>query len=253
MKPFKPVEGIYENVDHKTFKRHDLRRIAACLREEANKLHALEARVSFIIWFDDDSSKIRDSPEVFADIEKPMKAVWMTLRSQDDAHFVELRLNTTSEARSDSLLTINGPDLDWVFAVQGKLRDILNGLDNKTELVYRPPGWLEFIALLFNLFVVILFSYSLFLFFNSVLRMPQIFSIVLFVVIVQLSLYVVPALTTNRFRTFLAELRPRIELVAVKTRMERQKKSTRWAVAKILVLPACISLLVAFLSSKLFD
>lgn len=250
MRPFKPVEGIFENIDHKTFRRQDLRRIGDCLGDEAKKLRNEQSNLSFIIWFDDDSSKITDSPEVFAAIEKPMKAVWMTLRTQDDAHLVDLRLNTTSEARSESYLAINGPDLDWVFAVQGKLRDILKGLGNRTELVYKPPGWLEFLALLFNLSVVILFSYSPFLFFNSVLGMPEIFSIVLFVVIVQLSLYVVPSVTTNRFRTFLAGLRPRIELVADQTRMEREKKSMRWAILKHFVLPFAISLLVAFLSLK---
>jgi len=247
------MEGVFETIDHKTFRKQDLKRIADCLYEESQKLSDSNVNLFFMIFFDDQSVKVQDRPDVFEGITKPMKSVRMQLKTEGKFREIAIELNETSQERSNSFLTITGPDIDWVFAIQGKLKDIIKGLDNRTQRIYKLPGWLNFLSLLFNLAVVILFSYSFFLLFNKVLGMPTVFSIVLFVVIVQLLLYVVPSVTTDQFRAFLVDIRPRIELVADETRMEREKKSTRWAILKTLVLPVVLSLLVAFLASRLFQ
>lgn len=247
------MEGVFESIDHKTFTVKHLKAIAECLFQESRRLSGLERHLAFMIYFDDHSVRIKDRPDVFEDINKPIQSVWMNLNTETGSHRIEVRLNESAADRSDSYISINGPSLDWVYVVQGKLTDIIKGLDNRTQRIYKPPGWLNFLSLLFNLAVVILFSYSFFLLFDKVLGMPTVFSVVLFVVTVQLLLYVVPSVTTDRFRAFLVEVRPRIELVTHETRMEREKKSTRWAVLKTFVLPAVLSLLAAFLSSRLFQ
>jgi hypothetical protein len=250
LKPFKAVEGVFENIEHKTFTTKDLKAIADCLFQEANKLSPAEVDLSFIISFHDHSIKIQNRPEIFENIKKQIGFVSMHLRTPDGSHEARVELNETIEERANSFLSITGTDLDWIFAVQGKLKDIIKELDNKTDWIYKPPSWLGFLLLLFNLSVVILFSYSFLLLFNKVLHMPQIYSIVLFVIIVQLLIGIISHLTTNRFKTVLMELRPRVELVVDKTRMEREKKSTRWAFLKYFLLPLVISSLAAFLSLK---
>lgn len=253
MKPFKAVEGVFENIDHKTFTAKDLKAIANCLFQEASKLSPAEVDLSFMIFFHDHSVKIQNRPEMFDNINKRIGSVWMYLKTPDGSHEIRVELNETTEERSNSFVAITGTDLDWIFAAQGKLKDIIKELDNKTEWIYKLPGWLAFLLLLFNLSVVILFSYSFLLLFNKFLRLSQIYSIVLFVVVVQLLLAIIPFLTSTRFQQFLKELHPRIELVTDTTRMERQKKSTRWAVLKHFVLPLAISLLAEFLSMKLLQ
>jgi hypothetical protein len=250
LKPFKPMEGVFEKIDHKTFTAKDLKAIADCLFTEAGKLSSSDVDLSFMISFHDHSIKIQNRPEIFDDIKKQIGSVWMNLKTPDGPREVRVELTETTEERSTSFMWITGNDLDWIFAVQGKLKDIIKERDNKTDWIYKPPSWLAFLLLLFNLSVVILFSYSFLLLFNKVLLMPQIYSIVLFVIIVQLLIGIIPLLTINRFQTVLMQLRPRIELVVDKTRMEREKKSTRWAFLKHFVLPFAIGILVAFLSQK---
>jgi hypothetical protein len=251
LKPFEKLEGVFENIDHKTFRAKDLKAIADCLFREAQKFSPNEVDLSFMIFFHDRSVKFQDRPEMFQIINKGITSVWMNLKAQQGSHEIKVEINETTGERSNSFVAVTGTELDWIYAVQGRLKDIIKELDNKTDCIYNPPTWLNFLLLLFNLSIVILFSYSFLLIFNKFLRLPEIYSIVLFVVVVQLLLAIIPFLTSKRFQTFLMELRPRIELVADITRMEREKKSTRWAILKHFVLPLAISLLAAFLSLKL--
>jgi hypothetical protein len=247
------MEGVFESIDHKTFRTKDLKSIADCLFNEAGKFPTSDVNLFFMIFFHDHTVKIRNRPEIFENIGKGITSAWMNLKTVNGSHEISVQLNETTEERSNSFVSITSTDLDWVFAVQGKLKDIIKELDNKTEWIYKPASWLAFVLLLVNLSVVILFSYSFLLFFDKVLRIPQIYSIVLFVVIVQLLIAIIPMLTINRFRTALMQLLPRVELVVDTTRMEREKKSTWWAVLRSLLLPLIIGLLVAFFSRKLFQ
>ena len=250
MKAFRSVEGVSESIDHKTFRPKDLKAIAECLLKETGKLPTADRELSFMILFHDNSVKMQDDPQIFEDINKPVKSVWMHLKIPIRFAEIRVEINESSQEQSNSFIAISHSNLDWVFAMQGKLREIIKGLDNKTEQIYQLPGWTRFLLVLFNLALVILFSYSFLLLFNSFFRLPEVYSIVLFVVVVQLLLGIIPFLTSNRFQTVLKELRPRIEFVTDMSRLERESKSTRWAIVKYFAMPFAIGLLTALFSLK---
>lgn len=247
---FQKKEGRWISIDHKTFKKSDLKKIANCLYEESKK-HK-ERLLSFLISFGDNSFKMDDHPDIFDTIDKNIKLAWMTLSIKDVGE-VQVQLNESiSPDRSDSFFNISGKDPKWIFAIEGEIRDILNSLDNKTKRIYNLGGW-GILVLLFNLLVIVPISYCFLLIINRYFEMPQMFLIVLFVVFVQLSLYIVPFLTTTKFISKLQELQPRVEIVVNKTKMENYKNSLIYSALKNLFLPFVISMVVAWIAAKYFS
>lgn len=255
--------GISEAISYRNFTLKSIKQIAKIVYEDSENYERENIKyfVNFYILYDDFSSQADKTPEIFDKIiaGKQIITISMALKTEKENRSIELRIR---EAKGEmitestfSTLQISG-DEDWVIMICGKIKRQIDALNNNRKKIYE-LGWLtQFLILLFQLSLMVLFSFSFIFIMEKLLRVNKDYIIYFFIIFMSILANVTPKITTNKLLNKSRQLLPSIEIIInSKTKYQKYKETFKYAIEKTIglniILPLILALIAFWLTKKL--